>query len=194
MLAVLRAKFRPGSGCAQALLKTQDAFLLEHNSVEGRDKVWSDNCNGDGTNWLGMQLMLLRDELRKDRSGGERWTHFITKDCQIDLGTGDARSSRGAGRWQGAVRAAARGLLDRFPPTDSSAPGAATCLRPGCGKPTWNGTPGEYCSHSCKGATGKAAGSPTVSGKAAMCNRPGCGKPSWNGQPSEFCSKTCRDA
>eukprot|EP00971_Amphidinium_carterae_P105706 2093301-Amphidinium_carterae.1 len=33
-----------------------------------RDDLWSDNHVGDGRNWLGLQLMILRDELR----GGAR--------------------------------------------------------------------------------------------------------------------------
>lgn len=78
---------------ASKLLETRDAFLLEHNSKSGRDKacvhcmawhgilgkwtgddpveraanlrqIWSDNLDGSGKNWLGLQLMLLRDQLR----------------------------------------------------------------------------------------------------------------------------------
>eukprot|EP00971_Amphidinium_carterae_P233561 4635160-Amphidinium_carterae.1 len=29
----------------------------------GRDGIWSNNQNGSGKNWLGMQLMLVRDKL-----------------------------------------------------------------------------------------------------------------------------------
>mmetsp|Transcript_26969 Transcript_26969/g.64033 ORF Transcript_26969/g.64033 Transcript_26969/m.64033 type:complete len:188 (+) Transcript_26969:54-617(+) len=89
MQAVLRAKFQPGTPLATALLNTGDAWLLEHNPKRGRDKVWSDNCVGDGTNWLGLQLMLLRDELR----GGvgidhrrETWTEFIANSLDITSG------------------------------------------------------------------------------------------------------------
>jgi len=55
------------------------------------------------------------------------------------------------------------------------------CAAPGCGKPSWNGMPGEYCSRSCRPSDGQAA-----------CPAPGCGKPSWNGKPGEFCSRSCR--
>ena len=58
---------------AKGLLATGDHFLLEHNSVPGRDLVWSDNSDGSGTNWLGLQLMIIRDELTKKSS----WTNFI---------------------------------------------------------------------------------------------------------------------
>merc|ERR1719221_1840424 len=63
MWAVLNAKFRPKTRLAEALLKTGDAFLLKHDPIVGRDEVWSDNGDGEGLNWLGMQLMLIRDQL-----------------------------------------------------------------------------------------------------------------------------------
>mmetsp|Transcript_35992 Transcript_35992/g.101356 ORF Transcript_35992/g.101356 Transcript_35992/m.101356 type:complete len:167 (+) Transcript_35992:112-612(+) len=62
-------------------------------------------------------------------------------------------------------------------PTKGSAP--PTCSRPGCGKPTWNGERGDYCSVACK--------------RGAVCPAPGCGRPSWNGRPNEHCSTRCRD-
>mmetsp|Transcript_128560 Transcript_128560/g.357896 ORF Transcript_128560/g.357896 Transcript_128560/m.357896 type:complete len:343 (-) Transcript_128560:167-1195(-) len=58
------------------------------------------------------------------------------------------------------------------------------CIRPGCGKPSFNGRPGEYCSRTCRDA-GVAPG-------GALCVRLGCGKPSWNGLTNEFCGRTCR--
>merc|ERR1719160_1458437 len=73
MMAVLSAKFKEGSLMAEALKATGDAFLLEHNSVQGRDGVWSDNNDGTGQNWLGLQLMLVRDRL----TGLNEWTNWI---------------------------------------------------------------------------------------------------------------------
>lgn len=35
-------------------------FLLEHNETT-RDDTWSDNYNGTGSNWLGLQLMIIRE-------------------------------------------------------------------------------------------------------------------------------------
>ena len=60
MLAVLRAKYAIPQ-FREKLLDTGNAFLLEHNNTVGRDNVWSDNCDGQGSNWLGLQLMLIRD-------------------------------------------------------------------------------------------------------------------------------------
>ena len=103
MAAVLRSKFIPGSQLAQMLVSTGDAFLLEHNESVGRDEVWSDNRNGEGTNWLGLQLMLLRDELRVCMGVGDAlWTPWCRK-C-MDVSSGKALGTA----WQGAVRSAAR--------------------------------------------------------------------------------------
>jgi len=99
MLAVLRAKFQCGTTLAGALMRTEQAFLLEHNPTLGRDSTWSDNNNGEGMNWLGLQLMLVRDELRY--SG---WKDWIS--CSVDLETGAPRN----GDWQNAVRSATQAL------------------------------------------------------------------------------------
>merc|ERR1711988_990431 len=61
MFTVLDAKFAADSECGIKLQMTGEAFLLEHNMAEGSDKIWSDNLQGDGKNWLGMQLMVIRD-------------------------------------------------------------------------------------------------------------------------------------
>merc|ERR1712226_874691 len=108
MWAVLKAKFVKGSIVAHLLLETEDAFLLEHNEVAGRDKVWSDNHDGEGTNWLGLQLMLLRDELRCEEGQAETitetmtWTQFIEK--RIDLNSGKPLSDAHKLDWQNVVR------------------------------------------------------------------------------------------
>jgi len=117
MLAVLRAKFLPGSPCAEALRQTGDAFLLEHDGEQRLDRVYS----GDGTNWLGLQLMLLRDELKEMGSPrglssgnlGATWTDFARENCMIDLKTG-AQHPSGGDSWQGAVRSATSVLLLRL--------------------------------------------------------------------------------
>lgn len=61
----------------------------------------------------------------------------------------------------------------------------AICSRQGCGKPTWNGKAGEYCSRTCRAESTSAPSGP-------LCLRPQCGKPTWNGKPGEFCGRTCR--
>merc|ERR1711972_1196 len=100
MFACLRAKFQGNSELAEALKKTGEAFLLEHNSIAGRDTVWSDNCDGDGTNWLGLQLMLLRDQL----CGKSAWTAYICR--LIDRETGSPLDAIGQRTWQAAIRSA----------------------------------------------------------------------------------------
>ena len=61
MQTVLAAKFQD-KDLRAGLLATGDAYLLEHNSVKGRDKYWSDNKDGTGKNKLGKFLMDLRGE------------------------------------------------------------------------------------------------------------------------------------
>ena len=114
MRGVLSAKFARGSALADALRRTGDAFLLEHNEKAGRDHVWSDNQRGDGLNWLGLQLMLVRDALAAvDRAAaadtavgddGRRWARFI--EACVDVETGEPLDPAGTARWQAAVRAA----------------------------------------------------------------------------------------
>lgn len=116
MLAVLRAKFWDGSVCGDALQNTGDAFLLCHNGVSGRDTVWSDNNRGDGTNWLGIQLMIIRDEnnanLRRERKSsteskdGERetWPQYISS--FFDIAEGKPLGGEGKDTWQRLVQQA----------------------------------------------------------------------------------------
>jgi len=87
MLVCLRAKFEKVPMMQKALLATGDLYLVEHNSVEDRDKVWSDNMNGEGKNWLGFQCMLIRDELNKKLNNKDySWTDFIYKHIEKDTG------------------------------------------------------------------------------------------------------------
>jgi len=103
MEAVLRAKFAPGTVMARALHDTGAAFLLEHNAVSGRDQIWSDNHEGDGKNWLGMQLMLVRKGLQDSRRTA--WVQLIEE--WIDCNTGEPRDERGRMMWQQVVWSAA---------------------------------------------------------------------------------------
>lgn len=63
MMAVLRLKFADPT-LGKILLDTGDAYLLEHNSTPGRDRIWSDNHDGTGTNYLGISLMDVRAEIK----------------------------------------------------------------------------------------------------------------------------------
>eukprot|EP00927_Polykrikos_kofoidii_P007457 TRINITY_DN13060_c0_g1_i1.p1 TRINITY_DN13060_c0_g1~~TRINITY_DN13060_c0_g1_i1.p1 ORF type:complete len:417 (+),score=46.22 TRINITY_DN13060_c0_g1_i1:55-1305(+) len=105
MLAVLRAKFTPGTVMARGLVKTADAFLLEHNASKGRDTLWSDDNDGSGRNWLGLQLMLVRDEITGEDTKGNSsasWKQLLLS-C-VDLDTGSFRNR--CKTWKDAVQAA----------------------------------------------------------------------------------------
>jgi len=116
MWAVLEAKFRPGSRMAEALISTGDAFLLHHNSASGRDTVWSDNCDGEGTNWLGLQLLLLRDQL----TGRTAWTDHLLS--FIDRESGKPLGHKARHAWQDIVRFSGRALMAAVVAYQSSLP------------------------------------------------------------------------
>ena len=115
MWAVLKAKFSPRSHMAEQLLMTGDAYLLEHNSKSGRDFLWSDNQDGEGQNWLGLQLMLLRDELRRLKGGSTNWTTYIQNDCRMNLSTGPSRDEVNE-RWQATVRRSTTAINEKIVP------------------------------------------------------------------------------
>lgn len=60
-----------------------------------------------------------------------------------------------------------------------------------CGKPTWNGKQGSFCSTACqdRAASPSPAVAPAFSDSKVSCY---CGKPTWNGKPG-FCGTVCRD-
>jgi len=90
MMACLKIKFAPETLMANALLKTGDAWLQERNIKVGRDNTWSDNGDGTGKNWLGIQLMLLRDELKYGSSASSiegTWTSTISSSMDISNGS-----------------------------------------------------------------------------------------------------------
>lgn len=173
MQAVLMAKFRPGTVMASALAHTGDAFLLEHNSTPGRDSIWSDNCDGEGKNWLGLQLMLVRDQI----IGRSEWSAYIRGLIDVDsVDAGKPRSKSKGTEWQQTVRQATQALVQE---TRRRRP---SCRRRGCSRPTWNGRQGEFCSKACRNAETAQP----------RCQRPGCHKTPWNGQQGEYCSRTCK--
>lgn len=190
MLAVLKGKFVDIDKYKDALMQTEDAYLLEHNSVEGRDQIWSNNSKGDGLNWLGLQLMLLRDEIK----GTKKWTDWITGECGISLENGAPATQEQGMKWQAFVQSATDAVKAKLP-----TPLASMC-RGSCGKPTWNGQPNEFCSRTCRTQNqAKAAkggdfmpGAPVAGGGGALCLTPGCGKSAWNGKPGGHCSIGCR--
>ena len=62
MHAVLEAKFVDRQ-LGDRLCETDGSFLLEHCEVKGRDVIWSNDNDGQGTNWLGLLLMIVRNSL-----------------------------------------------------------------------------------------------------------------------------------
>jgi len=110
MRAVLDAKFQDQS-LIDALLATGDSFLLEHNACVGRDVFWSDNGDGSGRNALGLQLMMLREELRAaEGSTPGRWTAWLQQ--RVD---GEGLLPCTEREWQRAVGAATATVLKLFP-------------------------------------------------------------------------------
>lgn len=102
MMAVLKAKFSVGSLMGNTLCSTGDAFLLEHTPRRGRDNIWSDDCDGEGRNWLGFQLMLRRMELQ----GSSFWLAALEN--AYDLSNGKPKNVH---QWQDMVRAGTKTLL-----------------------------------------------------------------------------------
>mmetsp|Transcript_4890 Transcript_4890/g.13729 ORF Transcript_4890/g.13729 Transcript_4890/m.13729 type:complete len:930 (-) Transcript_4890:77-2866(-) len=111
MFAVLRAKFQHGRPCAEALLKTGDAYLLNHRGDAIADTLWSNNSTGSGMNWLGMLLMLIRDEVRFFNGAPPLWTDHIQNYCGVDLKTGYMYSSLSQNNWPTTVRNATYALV-----------------------------------------------------------------------------------
>jgi len=106
MLAVLRAKFAPGSLCRRALLRTGDAFLLECSGA----------ALGGCANGLGLQLMLVRDEVQQ-KATSPTWTEYIQTSCGVDPATGGFGSDE---VWQAAVRKATSALVSSLARLDKS--------------------------------------------------------------------------
>lgn len=63
MMDILKCKFTQFEDLKKVLLDTDDAFLIEHTPVKGRDKFWADDHAGTGQNNLGYCLMAVRVEL-----------------------------------------------------------------------------------------------------------------------------------
>lgn len=61
MLFLLRQKFGPGTELADKLIATREARLIEGNSHG--DVYWG-MCGGEGENWLGRLLEMVRGELK----------------------------------------------------------------------------------------------------------------------------------
>lgn len=146
MWEVLTAKFQQET-LKKNLVDTGDSFLLEH----GRETRWSNNGDGSGSNWLGLQLMILRDLFRPH---AERfWFPKFKK--MLDLNTGTF-IDQGAKDWQKLVMDATQIVLSCLKETK--------CILVGCNQPKKVGF--EFCSKTCFDL---------------VCVRSGCNKPKWSG-------------
>lgn len=68
MQEAVRAKFKQNKDLAEKLLATEDAYLVEDTIGSPRsDAVWGNGVAGEGSNWLGIILMEVRDELAAER-------------------------------------------------------------------------------------------------------------------------------
>jgi len=217
MMKVLEAKWK-STEMRSRLLQTGDALLLEHNSTQGRDNVWSNDQNGTGRNWLGFQLMLLRDKYTGQTQTGS-WTDFLVNKCKYDVETGEPEDAAGAELWQAVVKEATDRVHERLgtkPQLSGPAAGSAAGsrqLEASGPYPTWQGPPQSKPAHSGQAQTRRvnhsmphrsplalqsgAAQQPSVATPrqqaAPVCMREGCTRPTWNGLPGEYCSRTCRD-
>lgn len=110
MWIILKTKFKDDSDLAKALLKTGDAFLLEHRATEG-EKVWSNDGRGGGANWRGLMLMLIRDKL----TGRDGWTRFITELVDMTVWTlkPDEHGVSPQEKWQDTVEEATIAVMDQ---------------------------------------------------------------------------------
>jgi ribA/ribD-fused uncharacterized protein len=63
MREALRAKFTQHEDLKKILLETGNAHLVEHTK---NDSYWADGGDGSGKNMLGILLMELREELKKE--------------------------------------------------------------------------------------------------------------------------------
>jgi N-glycosidase YbiA len=63
MTEAVRAKFIQHPRLRELLLSTGDAHLIEHTR---NDSYWGDGGDGTGKNKLGLILMKIRDELRRE--------------------------------------------------------------------------------------------------------------------------------
>jgi len=150
MLSVLDDKFGAAT-LSFALDKSGETFLLDHSSGSGGDPLWSDNGDGEGTNWFGLQLMLIRDMRRGHRG---QWTEYVLS--LMDTVSGKFNGPNEEKVWQDAVRNATRALATKVADTNplsfihnlqdlTTKPGPGICIEEDCGRLTWNGWPGECC-------------------------------------------------
>uniref|UniRef100_A0A6C0EIE4 NADAR domain-containing protein n=1 Tax=viral metagenome TaxID=1070528 RepID=A0A6C0EIE4_9ZZZZ len=210
MYDVLKSKFS-NVKMHRMLQNTNNSFLLEHNIVKGRDNRWSDDYDGTGNNWLGLLLMLIRDESKTVKY--QYWTTWIKNHVNIKDGSLYQQSF-----WPNLVRTATRTLrlipnaeiksrnasiistphrdtksvtsiypVSSVTLANSSRTISKYCSRPGCKYPKYRNQQKEYpfCSLICAQAL-----------TSRICSRPGCKYLKYRNQQKEypFCSLICAQA
>merc|ERR1712166_386725 len=93
----------------------QDPYLVEHQEGYDSDRSWSDFCDGTGSNWLGLTLMRVRDELRMNSwpLQSSNWTAF----GDAAYSPVDGTPLAGQAAWLKAVQTAATALNPALPYT-----------------------------------------------------------------------------
>lgn len=155
MMYILEQKFL-NPKLADLLLDTKDAFLLEHNNVIGRDSRWSNNGDGTGSNWLGLQLMILRDSIRESRlykfhisHDPFPWSEWISK--HLDPNTGIFFYGMEI-VWQQMVAEASDTIISEIASAQhyGSLRINTTCIFSGCNNP--QKAPYQFCCRRCANA------------------------------------------
>jgi len=174
MKHILEIKFKDPILMA-ALKATGNAFLLEHNPIQGRDQIWSDNSDGTGSNALGLILMIIRDGQESTFSSV---FDLLTGNDKIGLYKDD--NNPDVKTWKHQVDTAAKLVINkaRLTPVQKSSSSLHTaelnylvCSISGCNKQTYFRHPG-YCGrdHANK-----------AHNLILKCSIPGCGIKTYDG-------------
>ena len=135
MLSIIRAKFTR-TNLYVKLLETRDWFIINHSRLYRMKSLWSDGYNGCGYNWLGLILMIVREEIReKLKLEPTRWKTII--DNNVNMETGEFTEI-----WSSYVKSVASDVNTFFTPMSMK------CRRLGC--PNVCNDDNEYCCEDCK--------------------------------------------
>jgi len=218
MIEVLESKFKEHT-CRLLLLHTGDSFLVALSSTAsflGGSSLWTNNQSGDGRNWLGAQLMFLRDRLLEEAgSTPTGWTRYMKETCGISPRTGSIDSD-GKWKWQQAVKAATASVADALASNRNQLASASSAPAQSTQAAAPIGTDPLVTRSSSQAATPIApkpsglssAAMPAASARPQVLSSIGAARgaaqspmcircqqyPTHNGQPGQYCSLTCRNA
>ena len=100
-----QTKIRSDTEMAELLVRTGESFILHHTDPKGQNPYWTNDHDGSGDNAAGLQLMIIRDELRETNGmAPTKWPNFITRDCGIIEETGEHATDAGRNRWSEVTR------------------------------------------------------------------------------------------